>query len=92
MIATEEDEGGRTWAYDPRRGVHALWPAEISFERGGVWPWTAPLAVCAICRIATEVAFGADTGTHHIVNRSGDPTEANLCCHCWSFYLREECA
>lgn len=76
-------------AYDPRRGLFVSFPAEISFERGGFWPWSAPLAVCAICRIKTEAVFDATTETHHIVNRSGNPARALVCANCEEFYLRD---
>lgn len=92
MPATTEQHvsGFEGTVYDPRRGIHVTWPAEIGFERGGFWPWSAPLGVRAVCRVATEALFDADTDSHHIVNRSGDPAHALVCANCWGFYLRDD--
>lgn len=77
-------------AYDPRRGLFISFPAEIGFERGGFWPWSEPLGVCAVCRIKTEALFDVSTETHHIVDRSGNPAQALVCANDWEFYLRDE--
>lgn len=92
VIVQEATEDEAAVAYDPRRGLFVSWPAEIGWERGGFWPWCAPLGTCAVCRINTEALFDASTATHHMTNRSGNPAHALVCANDWEFYLRDETA
>jgi hypothetical protein len=90
MTTTQHVSEFEGTVYDPRRGLHVTGPAKISWERGGFWPWSAPLGVCAVCRVKTEALFELSTAEHHITNRSGDPAKALGCSNCWEFYLRED--
>lgn len=70
--------------------IHWSRPALIGWNRGGVSLRADPLHVCAVCFVQTEKTFTADSYTHAILNRSGNPTSARLCVKCWSRLLEED--
>ncbi|WP_326812145.1 hypothetical protein [Streptomyces scopuliridis] len=47
---------------------------------------------CQACYRDVGMAFAADSSTHRIVNRSGEPTRrtVGLCVPCWSKHVRYE--
>ncbi|MYW29688.1 hypothetical protein [Streptomyces sp. SID2119] len=47
---------------------------------------------CQACRRSVGMAFAADSSTHRIVNRSGEPTRrtVSLCTRCWSDTVRHD--
>ncbi len=66
--------------------------ALINFQRGGpcINPDHAPLHLCAVCEHHTEATFHAESDTHRIANRSGDPIDVGLCVRCWGRLLKED--
>ncbi|MEV7250277.1 hypothetical protein [Streptomyces cyaneofuscatus] len=47
---------------------------------------------CQACCRGVGMAFAANSDTHHIVNRSGEPTRrtVSLCTRCWSDTVRHD--
>jgi hypothetical protein len=75
-----------------RREGDAALAAEPTLTISGETIYSDESGECCKCQHRPEKVFGADSETHRIVNRSGNPVRrvVGLCVQCWSRLVRTD--